>query len=156
MAKCIKSITAGLLHLEVLGKVPDTGGRRQRARRQGPTSPGQMFYNLKCSWRELELTLAANFGSKDWVLVLTYDDDHLPPDKRSADKIFQKLIRRYRAVRRKRGEELRYVYNTEGFHEVRTYDWMDADGELEDKRLHHHVVLNFTSPEDLEEIRSLW
>lgn len=40
MAKCIKSITAGLLHLEVLGKVPDTGGKRPRARRQGPTSPG--------------------------------------------------------------------------------------------------------------------
>ena len=156
MAKCIKSITAGLLHLEVLGKVPDTGGKRPRARRQGPTSPGQMFYNLKCSWRELELTLAANFGARDWVLVFTYDDAHLPKDKHGADRVFQKFVRRYRAVRRRRGEELRYLYNTEGFHELRTYDWMDADGELEDKRLHHHVVLNFTSPEDLEEIRSLW
>ena len=146
MAKCIKSITAGLLHLEVLGKVPDTGNRRQRARRQGPTSPGQMFYNLKCSWRELELTFAANFGARDWVLVFTYDDAHLPLDKRGADRIFQKFVRSCRAVRRKRGEELRYIYTTEGFHELRTYDWMDADGELEDKRLHHHVVLNFTSP----------
>lgn len=27
MAKCIKSITAGLLHLEILGKVPDSSGQ---------------------------------------------------------------------------------------------------------------------------------
>lgn len=156
MAKCIKSITAGLLHLEVIGKVPEPGSNRRRSRRQGPTSPGQQFYNLKCSWRELELVLAANFDHRDWVLVFTYDNAHLPADKRGADALFQKFIRRFRSVRRKRGEELRYLYSTEGFHERRPCEWLEGDGQLEDKRLHHHVVLNFTSSGDLEEIRSLW
>lgn len=156
MAKCIKSITAGLLHLEILGKVPDSSGQRQRGRRQVPTSPGQQFYNLKCSWRELELTLATNFGARDWVLVFTYDDAHLPDNKKSADACFQRFVRRYRAARRKRGEELQYIYNTEGFHERRYYDHFNEDGELEDRRLHHHVVLNCVSLEDLEEVRSLW
>lgn len=156
MPKCIKSITAGLLHLEIIGTTPGADGKKSRCPRRGPTSPGQQFYNLKCSWRELELALAANFAARDWVLVFTYDDSHLPENKKTADGCLQKFIRRYRTVRRRRGEELRYIYATEGFHERRRYDHFVQDGALEDRRLHHHMVLNFTSPDDLEEIRSLW
>lgn len=90
------------------------------------------------------------------MLVFTYDDAHLPDNKKSADACFQRFVRRYRAARRKRGEELQYIYNTEGFHECRYYDHFNEDGELEDRRLHHHVVLNCVSLEDLEEVRSLW
>ena len=52
--KVLKHITAGLLHLEVLGRVPDTAGeQKRRGGRSAPTSMAQQFYNDKCSWREL-------------------------------------------------------------------------------------------------------
>lgn len=155
--KAIKHIKAGLLHIEVIGKVPERPpGRRTRAGRSAKTCPAQQFYNDKCSWRELMLQLAANFAGRDLVLVLTYNEEHLPRDKAAGDKEFQKFVRRLRRVRKRRGQELRYVYNTEGFHGLGGDPVFGPDGELEDRRIHHHVVLNRAGPDDLEEIRSLW
>ena len=51
MAKAIKHIQAGLLHIEVLGTVPE-GKKRRRAARAGPTPPAQQFYNLKHAWQD--------------------------------------------------------------------------------------------------------
>lgn len=68
MAKAIKHIQAGLLHIEVLGSVPERVKKRRSAR-AGPTPPAQRFYNLKHSWQELELTIAANFQGHDLVLT---------------------------------------------------------------------------------------
>lgn len=156
MAKAIKHITAGLLHIEVIGTVPDRPpGRRGRAARSCATSPAQQFYNDKCSWRELELRIAANFR-RALVLALTYDEVHLPEDKRAADRYFSKFIRRYRDARKKRGLPLKYIYVTEGFHDKRSADWLEGDGELEHRRLHHHMIVDITGENDLEEIRSLW
>ena len=53
MAKAIKHIKAGLLHIEVIGQVPDRSGRKPRAARSRPTSAAKAFYNLKTAWREL-------------------------------------------------------------------------------------------------------
>lgn len=157
MAKAIKHIVAGLLHIEVIGTVPDRFQERKgRSSRSRPTSPAQQFYNDKCSWRELELVLAANFGKNSLVLTYTYDDEHLPKDKEAGDKSFQKHIRKLRAARRLRMDDLLYVYSTEGFHEKRSNGPLEEDGTLEDRRIHHHVVINATSVNDLEEIRSLW
>lgn len=168
MARAIKHIKAGLLHVEVIGTIPGREPGRRRSGRCRPTCAAQQFYNDKCSWRECELQLAANFGRRDLVLTLTYDDARLPPDKRAADKEFQKFVRKLRAARRRRGEELRYIYVTEGWHgrEARSRrehaerdnieEYFDDDGPLEDKRLHHHAVLNGAGPGDLEELRSLW
>ena len=154
--KAIKHITAGLLHIEVIGQVPEPTIWRARAGRSQPTSKAQSFYNLKSSWRELELMLAANFGAKDMVLTLTYDDDHLPPNKAEAGKLFQKFVAKLRAVRRRREEELLYIYCIEGFHGKSSDPLWGDDCELEDRRLHHHAVVNRIGPDDLEEIRSLW
>lgn len=156
MARAIKHIKAGLLHVEVIGTIPEREPGRRRAGRCRPTCAAQQFYNNKCSWHELELKLAANFGGRDWVLTLTYDDGHLPPDKRSADKFLQKFFRKLRTARRRRKEELRYIYATEGWHGKAEDAWFGGGGRLEDRRLHHHVVLNGTGPGELEEIRSLW
>ena len=156
MAKAIKHITAGLLHIEVIGNVPDRPpGRRTRAGREQKTCAAQQFYNDKCSWRELELRIAANF-QRALVLALTYDEEHLPEDKRAADRYFSKFIRRYRDARKKRGLPLKYIYVTEGFHDKRAADWLEGDGELEHRRLHHHMIVDITGEDDLEEIRSLW
>ena len=157
MSKAIKHIKAGLLHIEVIGSIPDRKlGPRERAARSKPTSAAQQFYNDKCSWRTLELILAANFGKKALVLTYTYDDDHLPQDKKAGDKSFQKHVRKLRTARKLRGDDLFYVYNTEGFHEKRNNGLLESDGYLEDRRIHHHVVINATQENDLEEIRSLW
>lgn len=157
MAKAIKHITAGLLHIEVIGTVPEPQlTRRSRGGRSKVTSAAQQFYNNKCSWRELELVLAANFGSNDMVVTYTYDDAHLPPDKKAGDALLQKHFRKLRAARRLRGEELKYVYATEGFHGAREDEYFGDDRELEDRRIHHHVVINRCGPGDLEELRSLW
>lgn len=157
MAKAIKHITAGLLNIEVIGNVPEPqAGRRGRAGRSNPTSAAQQFYNNKCSWRELELVLAANFGSNDMVVTFTYDDEHLPADKKTGDQLLQKAFRKIRAARRLRNEELKYVYATEGYHGAQADEFFGDDRELENHRVHHHVVMNRTSAGDLEEIRSLW
>lgn len=194
MARAIKHIKAGLLNIEIIGTIPEREPGRRRSGRCRPTCPAQQFYNDKCSWRELELTAAANFGRHDLVLTFTYDDLHLPPDKQAAAKLLQAFFRKLRTARRRRGEELRYIYVTEGWHgksedgymgpprepsasgsrgerrskgaggafaaggsgTERTLLRRGGDGRLEDRRLHHHVVLNCVSPGDLEEIQSLW
>ena len=169
MPKAIKHIRAGLLNLEVIGTVPEPGTGPRRGSRSRPTCAAQQFYNDKCSWRELALILGANFGRSDYVVTPTYNDRNLPPGRQEADRCCQRFIRKLRAARKKRGQELRYVYVTEGLHGAearsrreqaeRDNDGMDCfedDGPLEDCRLHHHVVLNGCGPGDLEEIRSLW
>lgn len=156
MTQAIKHIKAGLLHVKVIGTVPEREPGRRRGGRCRPSCPAMQFYNDKRSWREVHLKLAANFGAHDLVLTLTYDDAHLPPDKQAAAKLLQAFFRKLRAGRRKRGEGLRYIYVTEGFHGKAEDDHFGGDGRLEDRRLHHHVVLNGCGPGDWEEIRSLW
>lgn len=157
MAKAIKHIRAGLLNIEVIGKVPDLAPvRKKRAAKKHTTCPAQAFYNDKRSWQELELIIAANFTGKDYVITLTYDDDHLPKSKQAGGVLFQKFVRKLREARRRRGQELQYIYVTEGFHTNRTDDYFGVDGDLENGRIHHHVVLNHAGANDLEEFRSLW
>lgn len=155
MAKAIKHIKAGELHIEVIGQIPDQEHKRRSARTRR-TSPAQAFYNNKCSWQELELVIATNFTNDDWVVTYTYDNDHLPKDKKAAQKELQKHFRKVRAVRRLRGADLLYAYTTEGYHKKSAVDFLGEDGYLEDGRLHHHVVLNGLGPGDREELQSLW
>ena len=115
MAKAIKHIKAGELHIEVIGQIPEKEHKRRSARSRS-TSPAQAFYNEKRSWQELELVIATNFCSRDWVVTYTYDNDHLPPDKKAASKEIQKHFRKLRTVRKKRGADLLYIYVTEGYH----------------------------------------
>ncbi len=156
MAKAIKHITAGLLNYEILGSVPEGPSGRTRTRRGEPTSRAMQFWNDKCSWRELELTLAANFGAGDMVITATFDDAHLPENKAAAGKAFGAFVRKVRAARRKRGQELRYIYCVEGWHGATPDSVLGDDRELEDRRLHIHLVINGTGPGMMEELQSLW
>lgn len=159
MALAIKHITAGPFHIRILGRVPDRMlAPKGRAAKRKPTPPAQAFYNDKRSWKELRLWILANFGRNAYVVTTTYTDEHLPPDKESAEKgPWKKYIDRLRRGKRRRGHELEYIYTTEGFHgrSLRGDIW-GADGYLEDKRIHHHFIINVSSPNDLDEIRSLW
>lgn len=156
MARAIKHIKAGLLNLEIIGTVPEPGKGPRRGSNSCPTCSAQQFYNDKCSWRELALILGANFGRSDYVATPTYGDRNLPPGREEANRCFQRLIRSLRAVRKKRGQELRYVYVTEGLHGQSEDEYFGGDGRLEDRRIHHHAVFNGVGPDDLEEIQSLW
>lgn len=158
MRTAIKHMIAGPFHVRIMGQVPEESVLpKRRAARANPTPPAQAFYNDKRSWMELRLWLAANFYRKAVVVTTTYLDEFLPPDKASAEKgPWRKYIRRLQSGRKRRGSELKYIYCTEGFHGKSHYDWLEEDGELEDKRIHHHAVFNVTCPEDLEELRALW
>ena len=73
MAKRLKHIRAGLVNYDYLISVPAKGDSpRVRAAKRAASTAAQQFMNLKNSWRELELKLAANFGPKDHVVTFTY------------------------------------------------------------------------------------
>ena len=151
--KAIKHIRAGLLHIEVIGNIPEPREHKSRAPRNQKTCAAQLFYNNKCSWQELELLIAQNFGKGDTVVTLTYDDLHLPANKTAAKKLIRKFLRKLREVRKRRDETLLYIYTTEGFHGREQNEFFGWDSALEDKRVHHHLVLN---GREVEELRSLW
>lgn len=101
--KVLKHITAGLLHLEVLGRVPDTAGeQKRRGGRSAPTSMAQQFYNDKLL-AGTGVDHSGNFSSLDLVLTYTYQDEYLPADKRAGDVFFQKHVRKVREARRRAG-----------------------------------------------------
>lgn len=97
--------------------------------------------NCNTAMRKLELRMAANFVPSDLVITLTYNKDSVPADYKAAQRLLSKFLRLLRKHREARGQELKYIYVTEGLH-----------GE---HRIHHHIIINSTS-DDLEVIRSLW
>lgn len=100
--------------------------------------------------------MAANFDGRDMVVTLTFDDEHLPPDKSKARELFRRFERKLRAARKRRGEELKRILVVEGHH-GKSDEWIfGEDGHLEDKRIHLHLVINGNNKRCIEEIRSLW
>lgn len=158
MAEWLKIITAGPLRTRIICPTHDVDAPiKRRGSRVNPTAPSQEFYNLKQSYRELELYLYANFTRRDYLATFTYDDAHLPTNKDAAERgPLKRFIGKTRRVRKRRGEELKYVYCTEGLHGKAVESFLEEDSDLEDRRLHHHFVVNNTGPGCVEEIRSLW
>lgn len=143
MAKRLKTITAGRLVVVGCYTIPSPRSTpEERKALREISSAAQMELNAKRSWQKLELLLAANFGRRDLHVVLTYDDEHLPPNRETARNLMRKFLKLLRVHRKSRGQELKYIYVTEQ---------LSAEG----GRLHHHLVLNGTGA-DLEVLRSLW
>lgn len=142
MAKRQKIITAGRLVITSTYSVPHRSEPDVvRAAKTKCSTAAQHRMNLKYAWQKLELELAANFGAGDIVVTLTYDDAYLPPDRAAAIKLIKKYWVQLRRARRLQGQSLKYIYVTEGLHD--------------DKRLHHHAVINGTG-DDFELLQSLW
>lgn len=157
MLTVIKHTVAGCFHERVLSQVPDEVlVPKRRGTRVNPTSLAQIFYNNKRSWMELRLWIAANFGKDALVLTFTYTDEFLPNGKKEANKIMAKFNRKMIRARKKREEDWKYIYCTEGFHGISSSNFLADDQYLEDKRLHHHMICNSVGFEDYDEIRSLW
>lgn len=142
MAKFKKIIVAGPLVIEAVYPAPsprDSQGVRRGKRALSSQAQRQM--NLKYAWQKLELEIAANFGVRDLWATLTYDDAHLPRSREEARACFRAFIKRLRAARRARGQELRYLYVTEHRH---------GGG-----RWHHHALIN-AAGEDYGLLWRLW
>lgn len=137
-----KIIVAGPLVKECI--YPAINGREeQRARdaKRKLSSEAQRRMNQKYSYQKLELMLAANFVQGDLVCSLTYDDAHLPRDRKEAMSKLKYFRAKLAAARKADGEQLIMFWNVEHKH---------GEG-----RWHHHVILNATG-KDYELIRELW
>ena len=142
MAKFKRIIVAGPLVVEAVYPAPnprDSVGVRQG--KKALSSEAQQRMNLKYAYQKLELEIAANFGVGDLYATFTYDDEHLPGSRKEAAARVSMFMRKLRAARKAKGQELRYIYVTEHKH---------GDG-----RWHHHILINATG-EDYKEIRDLW
>lgn len=117
-------------------------GQRERAEKVQMSSAAREAINLRYSWEKLELLFAGNFGKRDFFLTNTYDDAHYPANRAAAVKRIKRFLAKLRAVRKARGQTLKYIYVTEQ---------LSSEG----GRLHHHIVINGTGG-DYDEIRSLW
>lgn len=148
MAKYKKIIVAGPLVKECIYTMSSRHDSPQaRGSKKKLSTEAQQRMNDVYSWQKLEMLLAANFLSGDLVVVLTYDDAHLPKNRAEAQacvKYFRaKLAKERRAV----GQELVMFWNEEHFHQHKD--------ELQDKRWHHHAVINSTGA-DYESLARAW
>ena len=142
MSKVLREIRAGRLGYAVLYTAPSIADPpKARAEKCRATTEARQKINLRTSWQQLEATLFSNFGRDDFMVTLTYDPEHLPADRAAAVRRLRKFLAKLREARRKRGQDLRYIYVTEDKH---------GDG-----RVHHHLVINGTG-HDLDELRALW
>ena len=138
----LKIVQAGSLWMAVQYTAirgSDPGQRREM--KSMISTPAQESLNAKLSWQRLMLILAANFRSTDLVVTLTYRDANLPRHRDEAIRRMKYFIRLLRMARKARGDPLKYVYTTEGYHSA--------------GRLHHHLIVNATG-DDYEMIRDLW
>lgn len=136
--------------MENVEKLPE---KKKRAPRSRPTDMRHQRYNDKCSWKELERVMADNFGQGDLLVTLTYSEIWLPHNKAAAREYIRSFLRKLRNVRRQQGDELLFVYTTEGLHRGCADDRFGRDSALEDQRIHHHAVINGG---DIEKMRDLW
>lgn len=118
---------------------------KTRAAKAKATSEAQKLRNQILSTRELELRLARNFptAGSGLVIVLTYDNEHMPKTRKEAQRRFKYFLKKLRDARRAQGlPDPRVIYAPE----VLTSD---------SGRWHHHIVLDNTGA-DLETVRACW
>lgn len=147
MSNRIKTVSAGRLRCVVCYTQPSGSDEpRQRQAKQRVSSKARQLLNFRAAWQKLELLLAANFDPDDLFLTLTFDDEHLPEDRAGAADAVRGFLRRLRAVRRKRADDVKYIYCVES---------MPDAPDSEDRRLHVHMILS-SAGESVDEIESLW
>lgn len=118
---------------------------KARAAKKKATSEAQAARNRILSTRELELRLSKNFptAGSGLVVVLTFDDQHLPKDRAQAQRKFKYFLKLLREARAEAGlPEPRVIYTPE----VLT----SASG-----RWHFHTVIDSTG-RDMAMIRQCW
>lgn len=141
----VKRVEAGqLVKITTYTQVFPQDQPEHRAAKAKATSAARQRINDKFSYEKLEERLYANFTSADYVVTLTYDEQHQLTKWKYIRAAMANFLKRLRYDRGKRGEALRYIYVTEGLHG--------------DKRVHHHMVINAPGAgvDILEEIKACW
>ena len=110
--------------------------RAGRGQREKPTPERVAEVNERRSEFKLWLTLLENFKPGDLHLVLTYRKENRPADKSLLKKDMQAFLRKCRAVYKKQGRELRYIWVCE----------------YESTAPHFHVILPRIDPGLLQDI----
>lgn len=136
MSAIKKTIIAGKLIFEQLIARNSVRRGEKRAARQAPTVEEVEKTNRRNAERTLQIKLHHNFKPGDYHIVLTYGGE--APTKEEAEKAFTKFRDKLRRMCKKEGKE---------------FKWM-AVTEYENKRPHHHLVMNNVVPADT--IRELW
>lgn len=135
--------TAGRLQRVVIYTPPTKWDTPQAQReKRGHSTEARKRMNDKTAKGNLMMLLAANFTPQDLFVTLTYCNACLPNRRQDVLKDIRKFIAIIRALRKARGETLRYIYVIEHKH---------GEG-----RYHVHIVINISRGNDFEEIRSLW
>lgn len=126
------------------------GPKKPRSdRRPGSSSLARKDSNAQSQARKLAMILNCNFGVKDYLLTLTYDDLHLPDTADEADKLCQLFMRRLTRVLKAAGRSCRWVWST--------CDKSMRSGHVgESVRLHHHVVISGLDLEPMPDIGGIW
>ena len=139
-------IDAGAIVYEIDSPVRQKGDSpKARKAKAKATSEAQALRNKILSARELELRLAVNYPTpgSGLIVVLSYDDEHLPKTRSQAQRRFKYFLQKLRAARREAGlPEPRVIYAPEAL--------SSASG-----RWHHHCVIDNTG-DDLDMIRACW
>ena len=142
MPKTLKQVRCGRLVSAVIYTTPTAGdSSRARAQKQKASTAARERLNARTSYQKLERTLAANFDDGDLFVTLTFDDKHLPEDRKETLKKARLFWAKLRKARKARGQPLLYIYVGEG----------NCPG----GRPHIHAVISSTG-DDFGEIKRLW
>lgn len=119
---------------------------RGRGKRKEATAPKQKKLNDKNSRRYFLQLINSNFEDfKDWLLHLTYDNEHFPHSVEEAERTVRNFIRRLNYLCKKKGvPNCKYICVTS--------DTSTKTGKL--VRVHHHIILSCELSR--AEILSLW
>lgn len=93
-----------------------------------PTPEAQVRVNQRRKMRWVSRMVNLNFDRSSWMIVLDYDDGMYPDSMDEAKRNVQNFIRRLRAIYKKAGALLAYIYSTERG--------------CETGRTHHHLIIS--------------
>lgn len=84
--------------------------RRGRAPKSLPQTTIREKLNIRHAYERLAFLIAANFTYSDWLLTLTYDEEHKPPNTFAAQKRVKLFNRQLRESRKAFGRPYKYLY----------------------------------------------
>ena len=140
-----KTIYAGRMICSVVYPVAVGWNRPQeRAGKIKATTAAMQRLNFKHSWEKLSALLATNFSKGDDVIVLTYDDAHLPAEKnrKRVENDLKTFRRKVAEFWKGHGKTFRMAWSIEHRH---------GDG-----RWHVHAVVNRLGSNDWRFLTALW
>mgnify|MGYP000828740046 FL=1 len=141
-----KRIYCGEEYLEVdivaVTNMPEVGKGKS-----GKSSQAQKNLNDKRSKRRFVQIANTNFGTNDFHISATYNNEHLPMSLEEAEKnVHNYLDRIKRRMKRETGEDLKYMLVTEYTPEEEegqlTLQGIDSDDKsTKAVRIHHHIII---------------